>query len=324
MKRPGIGARRSRSSEAYSGAVTVEQTGSVIAGDFLTGEGDGIDATAAAEADAELQQVAVQDNTNSQSATTNLTFTASGTFNTVAIAAGDDAEIGAGIEDVEAELEQEQEEIDQDNEADQYAVADAYAAYTGFGEAVSVVQSGTLEAAGTGIEAEARSDADAELSQIADQGNENSQTATPTVAFTAAPTFGTPTGTANVTIGGTGVVTAATAALLLLRSTTPRSRPGSTTSRLRSSRSRRTSISRTMPTRMAPPMPRRIIRVTCRWSRAASCSPARWSSIRSLWRPSPSAMASTPPRWPMPRLRSSNRRFRAISIARTLPKTLTR
>ena len=101
-----------------------------------------------------------------------------------------DAEIDAGIEDVEVELEQEQEDIEQENEADQYAVADAYAAYTGFGEAVEVVQSGTLEAAATGIEAEARSEADADLEQIADQGNENSQTATPTVAFTAAPTFG--------------------------------------------------------------------------------------------------------------------------------------
>ena len=123
------------SSEAYSGAVTVEQTGALFAGtvtfDPITGlpisvSGDGIDAKATAEADAELKQQAVQDNTNSQTATTNLAFTASGAFNTVAIAAGDDAEIGAGIEDVEAELEQEQEDIDQENEADQYAVADAY------------------------------------------------------------------------------------------------------------------------------------------------------------------------------------------------------
>ena len=191
------------SAEAYSGAVTVEQTGALFAGsvtfDPITGlpisvSGDGIDAKATAEADAELKQQAVQDNTNSQTATTNLAFTATPTFNTVAIAAADDAEIGAGIEDVEVELEQEQEDIDQENEADQYAVADAYSAYTGFGEAVSVVQSGTLEAAGTGIEAEARSEANAELDQIAVQGNENSQTATPTASFTAAPTFGTTTG----------------------------------------------------------------------------------------------------------------------------------
>ena len=55
----------------------------------------------------------------------------------------------------------------------------------------AVVQSGELVAAGTGIEAEAKAEANADLEQIADQGNENSQTATPTVAFTAAPTFGT-------------------------------------------------------------------------------------------------------------------------------------
>ena len=57
-----------------------------------------------------------------------------------------------------------------------------------------MVQSGELDAAGTGIEAEARSEAEADLEQIADQGNDNSQTATPTASFTAAPTFGTATG----------------------------------------------------------------------------------------------------------------------------------
>ena len=113
--------------EAASGAVYVEQTGALVAGtvtfDPVTGlpiaaSGDGIDAAAAAEADAELQQVAVQDNKNSQDATSNLTFDASPRFNSVAIAAGSpssgrhDVEIGAGIEDVEVELEQEQEDIE--------------------------------------------------------------------------------------------------------------------------------------------------------------------------------------------------------------------
>ena len=44
-------------------------------------------------------------------------------------------------------------------------------------------------AADTGIDAEAKAEANADLEQIADQDNENSQTATPTVAFTASPTL---------------------------------------------------------------------------------------------------------------------------------------
>ena len=63
-----------------------------------------------------FSKLAVQDNANSQTATTNLTFTATPTFNTVAICCGDDAEIDAGIEDVEVELSQEQEDIDQEND----------------------------------------------------------------------------------------------------------------------------------------------------------------------------------------------------------------
>ena len=186
--------------DAFSGAVTVEQTGEVFAGtvsfDPITGlpidaSGNGIEAAAAADADASLEQAAVQDNVNSQTATTSLDFAATAAFNTVAAAALDDVEIDAGIEDVEVELEQSQEDIEQENEAEQYGVADAYSAYTGFGETVTVIQSGTLVAADTGIEAEASSEAEAALEQLADQSNSNSQTATPTVALTAAPTFGT-------------------------------------------------------------------------------------------------------------------------------------
>ena len=177
--------------EAISGAVSVVQpvTSFLTAGDPLTGSGDGIDAATTAEADAELEQQAIQDNINRQTATTNLIFRAAPSFSSADTEVGDDVEIDAGIEEVEVELEQSQEDIDQSNEAEQDAVADADAGYEGFGYAVSVVQGGTLAAADTGIDAEARADADAELSQLADQGNENAQTATPTVAFTAEPTF---------------------------------------------------------------------------------------------------------------------------------------
>ena len=187
------------SAEAYSGAVYVEQTGALFAGTVtfdpvtdlpIDASGDGIDAASVADADAELQQRAVQDNVNSQTAITNLAFTASPKFYTVGVGAGHDAEIDAGIEEVEVDLSQEQEDIDQSNDADQYAEADADAGYEGDDFAVSVVQSGTLEAADTGIDAEARAEAKADLEQIADQGNDNRQTATPTVAFTAAPIFG--------------------------------------------------------------------------------------------------------------------------------------
>ena len=68
-----------------------------------------------------------------------------------------------------------------------------------------MIQSGLLVAADTGIEAEARSEAEADLEQIADQGNDNSQTATPTVAFTAAPIFGTTAGDASASTGGLAV-----------------------------------------------------------------------------------------------------------------------
>ena len=182
--------------EAISGAVSVVQpvTSTLIAGAIdpvtLQPIGDGIDAASVAEADAELAQQAVQDNINRQEATTALRFTAAPTFgNTGTVTVGGDVDIDAGIEEIEVELEQEQEDIDQSNEAEQDAVADADAGYEGFGYAVSVVQDGTLAAADTGIDAEASADADAELSQLADQGNENAQTATPTVAFTAAPRF---------------------------------------------------------------------------------------------------------------------------------------
>ena len=133
---------------------------------------------------AELEQKVVQDNINRQTATTTLAFTAAPTFNDTGSSVGD-VEIDAGIEDVEVELEQEQEDIDQSNEAEQYAVADADAGYVGDGYAVTVIQSGTLAAADTGIDAEATAEAEADLEQTADQGNENTQTATPTVAFTA-------------------------------------------------------------------------------------------------------------------------------------------
>ena len=177
--------------EAVSGAVSVVQpvTSALTAGDFLTGSGDGIDAASVADADAELEQQAIQDNINRQTATTNLTFRAAPTFSTANTNVTGDVDIDAGIEELEVELSQEQEDIDQSNEAEQYAVADADAGYEGFGYAVSVVQDGTLAAADTGIDAEAKAEASADLEQIADQGNENAQTATPTVAFTAAPTF---------------------------------------------------------------------------------------------------------------------------------------
>ena len=65
-----------------------------------------------------------------------------------------------------------------------------------------MIQSGLLVAADTGIDAEARAEAEADLEQVADQGNDNSQTATPTVDFRAAPIFGTPAGDAIASTGG--------------------------------------------------------------------------------------------------------------------------
>ena len=138
-------------STAYSGDVTVisgldEKPRDPIAGDT------GIDAASEADADASLEQVADQSNNNSQEATTTGSFSAAAIINTVAIAAGEDAEIAAGIEDVEAEVDQDQEDIDQENEAEQ--AGEAYAmAYSGYLE-VEQKLGGTLEAGGTGIEAE--------------------------------------------------------------------------------------------------------------------------------------------------------------------------
>ena len=63
-----------------------------------------------------------------------------------AVPADGNAEIAAGIEEVEAELEQEQDDIEQENEAEQYGEAEAYA-YSGN---VYVEQSGELFAVRTG------------------------------------------------------------------------------------------------------------------------------------------------------------------------------
>ena len=110
-----------------------------------------------------------------------------------------DAEIDAGIEDVEAEVDQDQEEIDQANEAEQ--TGETYAtAYSGYVE-VEQKLGGTLEAGGTGIEAESKAEAVADLDQLAFQDNNNSQTATTNLTFTANPTFGTATGTRRCLCG---------------------------------------------------------------------------------------------------------------------------
>ena len=136
----------------------VEQSGTLTAGTLIsdgaggfTPEGDGIDASSVADAEADLEQVAVQSNSNRQDITEDANpltpafgFTADATFNTLAAAAIDDAEIDAGIEDVEVSLEQEQEDIDQDNSAEQDGEAEAYA-YSG---EVDVEQTGDLFAAG--------------------------------------------------------------------------------------------------------------------------------------------------------------------------------
>ena len=192
----------------YSGDVFVEQSGTLTAGtvifDPLTGLpidaiGDGIDASSVADAEADLEQVAVQSNSNSQAInlrpftppatqTPTVAFTADATFNTVAIAAGDDAEIEAGIDDVEVELEQEQEDIDQDNDAEQSGEAEAYA-YSG---EVDVEQTGDLFAVEDGIDATSRAEASAELEQQAGQDNVNAQSAATSLAVTASPISGQP------------------------------------------------------------------------------------------------------------------------------------
>ena len=154
--------------------------------------GDGIDASSVADAEASLEQQAVQGNLNRQDITEDadpLTpafgFTADATFNNVAVAAGDDAEIEAGIEDVEVELEQEQEDIDQENESRQVGVADAQS----YADDVDVEQSGFLSAAADGVKASSEADANADLDQLALQDNANAQSAATSLAFTASPSF---------------------------------------------------------------------------------------------------------------------------------------
>ena len=176
----------------YSGDVFVEQSGTLTAGTLLsdgaggfTPEGDGIDASSVADAEADLEQVAVQSNSNSQAITEDalptpaFAFTADAAFNSVGIGARDDAEIEAGIEDVEVELEQEQEDIDQDNSAEQDGEAEAYA-YSG---EVDVEQTGDLFAAEDGIDATSRAEASAELEQQAGQDNLNAQSAATSLAI---------------------------------------------------------------------------------------------------------------------------------------------
>ena len=198
----------------YSGDVFVEQSGELIAGTLIsdgaggfTPEGDGIDAASVADAEASLEQVAVQSNNNSQAInllpftppatqTPTVAFTADATFNTLAVAAGDDAEIEAGIEDVEVELSQEQEDIDQDNDAEQEGEAEAYA-YSG---EVDVEQTGDLFAAEDGIDATSRAEASAELEQQAGQDNVNAQSAATSLEVTASPDFGTTGGEANASV----------------------------------------------------------------------------------------------------------------------------
>ena len=136
-----------------------------------------------------------------------------------------DAEIEAGIEDVEVSVDQEQEEIDQENDADQdgASYATAYADY------VDVDLNGVLEAGGTGIEASSEADARADLEQVVAQNNANTQTATTTATFTASPTFN------NVAVVG---------------GDRPISKLGLRTSRLRLIRIRRRSTSRTSSSNM--------------------------------------------------------------------------
>ena len=250
----------------YSGDVYVEQDGELTAGTLLsdgaggfTPEGDGIDASSVADAEADLNQLAVQSNSNSQAITEDadpLTpafgFTADATFNAFGAAAGDDVEIGAGIEEVDLELEQEQEEIDQDNSAEQYGEAEAYA-YSG---EVDVEQTGELFAAEDGVDATSRAEASAELEQQAGQNNVNDQSAATSLAFDASPSFGTTTGTAVAEGGGFSLRKMLS---LLRRSTMSRSRQGLRTSRLRSTRSRRRSSRRTRPIKRLWLMPRPML-----------------------------------------------------------------
>ena len=149
------------------------------------------------------------------------------------------------------ELEQEQEDIEQKNKAEQEGEADA-SAYSGDVTVVSGLDEEPVDpiAGDTGIDAESKADADATLEQLADQNNTNSQTR-PRQAHSPRRRH-----------------------LRLLRLTatgaaTPRLTPGSKTSTLSSSRSRRTSTRRTRPSKRVRPMPRRIP-VMWRWSRRAA------------------------------------------------------
>ena len=226
--------------EAYSGDVYVEQTGGLFAVE------DGVDATSEAEANASLEQKATRTISTprarprrshstrrrhsgpttgdaSASAVARLRHRAPADGG-VALAAGDDVEIDAGIEDVEVSLEQEQEEIEQENEAEQEGEVDA-SAYSGD----VTVNVGLDEvpvdpiAGDTGVDAASEADADADLEQLADQSNINQPELRPRQPASARRRH-------------------LTLLRLLRASTTPRSQPGSRTSRLRSSRSRRTSI----------------------------------------------------------------------------------
>ena len=179
----------------------MEQSGELFAGtvviDPLTltpvAIGDGIDASSVADAEASLDQQVVQGNLNRQEildadadpVTPAFGFTADATFNHVTLSAGDDAEIEAGIEDVEVELEQEQEDIDQENESRQVGLADAQS----YADDVDVEQSGFLSAAADGVKASSEADANADLDQLALQGNTNAQTAATSLAFAASPSF---------------------------------------------------------------------------------------------------------------------------------------
>ena len=192
----------------------VEQTGALFAGtvtfDPVTGlpiaaSGDGIDAAAAAEADAELRASGGSGQYQQPDATTNLDLHRERRPLTrlrllrVASADGTTSRSKPGSRTSRLSSRRSRRISIRRTTADQYAEADAYAGYEGDDAAVTVIQSGLLVAADTGIDAEARAEAEADLEQIADQGNDNSQTATPTVAFTAAPIFGTAAGDASAT-----------------------------------------------------------------------------------------------------------------------------
>ena len=177
---------------SYSGDVDVEQSG------FLTAAADGVKASSEADANADLDQLALQDNDNSQSAATSFAFTASPSFTNVALLgdrllATDDAEIEAGIEEVEVSVEQEQEDIDQSNKSEQVGPwnddaedwGPALAIATSESGPVSVKQTGTLFAGDTGIDAHQRLMPRQTLQQAAGQSNANSQSATTTGTFTA-------------------------------------------------------------------------------------------------------------------------------------------